>query len=865
MLRAAATPELFLTRGLARFVSRLDAATPRERTRASELAGAPRAAFSVELPRELVQLFEASEGRALGDFVPTGSRPGALRPDAFATILAAARRTPVGRARLCAYLAGTVPFGITRSGELWLYVLGEPASPSRGVIATLAPAVPSTPRLAFRGASTFAFACALDESAATGEDTSRVTELRSRLPSPGVAEQEGVRAAFERAAALLDLLTASDSAVRRTAKRLSVRPFEPPHPPLKVRGQGPKADRVTSLALGPLVEAFFRKDGLELDAIVGAQLGSRDALVREAAALLAGALVTTTKPRTAAARELARRRAIALRAARAEATPAQASSADRAQLTRRIVELVDAAPVATDPLATTEPREEALRALAELGERSAVPSLVARAVTGDVAAVDMLAALGDPQAIGPLVGLLQRQPQRYRLLEAAVVRALAALDARSATGELRQLLTDNPMPSWREGIERGVLVKELVAALGALRDDDAGPRLLAVLEATSQEYRAILPIAAWAVGRIRHLPALATLARLLSSPKEPPTCEAIWAVGEIGAAHPDARTRAGEILDALTGLEPGAEMVRLTALAKTRGPSGEAPRPTELRRALERAVWEPAFRQGESSRRRTWALRSLEELAAARAAASSSSDRSSTSLVSSDGPPSSRRGRASRPPKADDADPYFLGHEAVRYFVTRDDHRVRRAAVSAFTAWGVPVPATRRYYVAVLDDLEARGGLDALHEALRDPLGIFRHNVATRLAERAHTSSVRPLAEATARLFAEPPTSTYEYDDAPSHLVAFVRALARLNRPEGNDVLIEGLRAGNHQVRAVVAENAPDDARFVPELMAMLGDPRSFLRSRAERSLASLGVSTRDVAGDPASGGSDEPPRLAPL
>jgi hypothetical protein len=186
---------------------------------------------------------------------------------------------------------------------------------------------------------------------------------------------------------------------------------------------------------------------------------------------------------------------------------------------------------------------------------------------------------------------------------------------------------------------------------------------------------------------------------------------------------------------------------------------------------------------------------------------------------------------------------------------------VRRAAEDAFAAWGLPVPATRRYYAVVLDDLEARGGVSALHEALRDPLGVFRHNVATRLAERADPSSVRLLAEATARLFAEPPTSTYEYDDAPSHIVAFVRALAKWNRPEGNDVLIEGLRSGNHQVRAVVADNAPDDERFVPELMAMLGDPRSFLRSRAERSLATLGVSG---AGDSATG-SDHPARIAPL
>jgi hypothetical protein len=856
MLRAAATPELFLSRGLARFISRLDAVPPRERKRASALKRTPGAAFAVELPRELVQLFQASDGRAFGDFVPgprraptraAASARAAVTPDAFAALLAAARRSAGGRARLCSYLAGTLPFGATRGGDLWLYVLGEPTSPSRGVIARLASAAPGAPRVVYRGASTFAFACALDESAAAGEDTSGATELRARLPSPGVAEEEGVRAAFERAAALLDLLAASDAAVRRSAKKLANHPFEPPHPPLEPRA-GSRGDRTTPLALGPLVEAFFRKTGDELEAIVAAQLRSRDALVREAAVLLAAALVS--KPRTKVARELARRRAVALRAARAALRPAHASSDDRAELTRRIVELVDAAPVATDPLATTEPREEALRALAEHGERSSVPPLVARAVAGDVAAVDMLAVLGGPQAIAPLVGLLHRTGQRSRLLEAAVVRALATLEATTAAQTLRQLLADNPMPSWREGIERGVLVKELVAALGALRDDEAGPLLLEVLEATSQEYRAIVPVAAWALGRIRHLPALTTLERLLSSPKVPPTCEAIWAVGEIGTAHPEARARSCAILDSLRGLEPGAEMVRLTALRKARGSSAEEPRPAELRRALERAVWEPAFRQEETSRRRTWALRSLQELAAARGAATTAHD----------GPSTSRRGGGTRASKSDAMDTYFLGHEAVRYFVTRNDHRIRRAAEDAFAAWGVPVPTTRRYYVPVVDELETRGGLEALHEALRDPLGVFRHNVATRLAERADASSVRPLAEATARLFAEPPTSTYEYDDAPSHLVAFVRALAKLNRPEGNDVLIEGLRGGNHQVRAVVAENAPDDERFVPELMAMLGDPRSFLRSRAERSLASLGVSTRDVTPT-----SDPPPPLASL
>jgi hypothetical protein len=57
-----------------------------------------------------------------------------------------------------------------------------------------------------------------------------------------------------------------------------------------------------------------------------------------------------------------------------------------------------------------------------------------------------------------------------------------------------------------------------------------------------------------------------------------------------------------------------------------------------------------------------------------------------------------------------------------------------------------------------------------------------------------------------------------------------------------------------------VAESAPDDERFVPELRAMLGDPRSFLRSRAERSLTSLGAlpPLNET-------GSNAPPRLAPV
>ena len=230
----------------------------------------------------------------------------------------------------------------------------------------------------------------------------------------------------------------------------------------------------------------------------------------------------------------------------------------------------------------------------------------------------------------------------------------------------------------------------------------------------------------------------------------------------------------------------------------------------DLRKAIDRALMEPGFRQDETSRRRMWAFRAFEDLA---------------TVV--------KRKQAGSPSGL------TFDWEAARFWVTRDDHRVRRAAERAFAAWDIPVPKARPYFSFALPN-----DIAFLLEAVKDPLGIFKHNIAERIATLAvgDKAAVRAIAEVTASLFSAPPTSTYEYDDAPPPLVAFVRALAKLNDEESNTVLLEGLRSPNHQVRAVVAENAPDDPRFVPELTEMLGDPRSSLRSRAEKSLTTLGA-----------------------
>lgn len=788
MLRAAAAPERFLGRGFARFLSRSKAIRrPKASARVVDLG--------IVLPLDLARFMTAlGDHGKVADFV---SRPVLPR---LPVLLASARRGNAGaRARLTALLAGAIPFGETTQGEIVVYFVVD--GPASAVIAAIDPERETT-RLVCQGAAELAVMSSLR---AEGEELD--------LPPFGIAVEEGIRALVARARALASALTGSDTQTRTAMRDLAKKPLDVPPPEFAAKPSRGRRERTTPLVFGGIVETFFREPSA-LDERLSPHRTSSDTLVREATELLlasAGAREATT----ALTKDLARRRSLALRALRAtKATTAAARRVDALETTHLIVARFDDLPPNAESFGAIHERDETLLALGDLGDRRVVPTLLARALTGDAAAVDMLAVLGDRSLVPYLLGVLQGQPSRVRLYEAAVVRTLVALQAFEALPGLQMLLEENPMTGWREGLERVVLVRELVLALGELEDASSAPHLLAILESTSQEYRTVLPVAAHALGRLRHVPALTTLERLLFSPKEPVTCEAIWAVGAIGQAHPDERDRAAALLDRLTNLEPGAEATRMTALAKVR--FGKlAPKTTELREAIDHALWEPAFRQEETARRRVWGLRALEELATV--------------------------ARTERQAKIE-AGALFLGHEAVRHFVTRDDHRVRKAALAAFAAWSLPVPEVRKYYSFALPELERSGGLEVLLEAVRDPLGIFRHNVATRLAEIGDPRAIRPLAEATARLFAEPPTSTYEYDDAPPQLVAFVRALAKLNRSKTNDVLIDGLRSDNHQVRAVIAENAPDDARFVPELMAMLGDPRSFLRSRAEKSLTTLGA-----------------------
>jgi hypothetical protein len=369
MLRATASPERFLVRGFARFVP-----GPKAGTRGVDLR--------VRAPNDL-QRFVRTALAPVADFVPLRAAP------SFPSLITSAGERDEARARLTALLASTVPFGKTRGGELWLYALAPASSPARAVVATLDPRV-AAPRVVCRGAATFAVMCSMH---ASGEEPS------GHVPAPGVAAQEAVRSAFERARVIRDLLIGSDAAVRKAAKTLARKPEdEPPPPDTRRRAR----DREAPLALGALVEVFFRADVREAGAALAMHEGSEDTIVAEAAKVLRQALDG------GAARlplDLARRRAMALRAMQsAAATPkARAAAADALGTTRAIIAKLDALPIPVDPRAGSEAREEHLLALAELGDRAVLPSLVQRASTGDIAAVEMLGMLGDESAIPSLV------------------------------------------------------------------------------------------------------------------------------------------------------------------------------------------------------------------------------------------------------------------------------------------------------------------------------------------------------------------------------------------------------------------------------------------------------------------------------
>ncbi|MBL9110336.1 MAG: hypothetical protein JNM74_13735 [Myxococcales bacterium] len=458
----------------------------------------------------------------------------------------------------------------------------------------------------------------------------------------------------------------------------------------------------------------------------------------------------------------------------------------------RIVEYVDTDGHMHDNLVLQNEKDEALLALRQHGHPILVPLLVGRALREDLRAIEMLGALGSTRATRHLVGLLDRPPQRYRHLETSVVGALRALGAREVAPRLVELLAANPLRDWKEGLERGPLVRELVQTLGALEAPCAGPALHELVSSRSLEVRPLVPACAEALGRLEYAPAaerLRELTRLSATLRDGVPTELVWALGQLGFRSAEERRASLDLCGGIELVDRAAEVVRLAARRKL-GDDIEG-----FEDALERALWEPGFKRDETSRRRTWAFRSFAEVGGVE-----------------------------------------FDRDAVRYFTTLDDHAVREAATSAFRAQGHRVPRVRAYYRFVLPDIERRG-LDALHQALHDPKGVFRYNVALRLSAIGHPSSVEPLVRSLRRIFDEPLSSTFEYDDAPHNLVWTCKALKRMQSARGNLALIEGLRSTDPHVRAVIADDPPEDARVVPELVRLLSDPRSFVRTRAERAL----------------------------
>lgn len=220
------------------------------------------------------------------------------------------------------------------------------------------------------------------------------------------------------------------------------------------------------------------------------------------------------------------------------------SLGERSEVERalRVVDYVNRDGHVHDNLVLQNEKVEALVALGTEGHPVLVPLLVARALREDLRAIEMLGALGDARATAPLLSLLDRPPQRYRHLETSVVSALRALGAKEAAPRLVALLTDNPLRDWKEGLERGPLVRELVVTLGALGASCAGAPLHELLASKSLEYRPLFPACAEALGRLEHAPSaprLRELTRISATLRDGVPTEFVWALGQVGGATPE--------------------------------------------------------------------------------------------------------------------------------------------------------------------------------------------------------------------------------------------------------------------------------------------------------------------------------------
>ena len=140
------------------------------------------------------------------------------------------------------------------------------------------------------------------------------------------------------------------------------------------------------------------------------------------------------------------------------------------------------------------------------------------------------------------VDFLSAENRRIQPFDVALVRMLAVLEAREAAPALRRLLETSPLTSWRAGLERGPLVMALVTALGELGDEASAPQLVTILDATSQEYRPVIPLAATALGRLACEAALPVLERLVLAPLNGGMCER-GSGRSARSAHPSGRPR----------------------------------------------------------------------------------------------------------------------------------------------------------------------------------------------------------------------------------------------------------------------------------------------------------------------------------
>lgn len=449
------------------------------------------------------------------------------------------------------------------------------------------------------------------------------------------------------------------------------------------------------------------------------------------------------------------------------------------QKTFEIFDWIEAKGYVHDNLVLEEELIEACECLSELGDKRLLPLLVGKLYQGGPEAYHssrILLKWTNPQVAEAVFPLLHKE-NHYHVDQTRAVQILTAVGFPKAAPIIAHFLTHYRLDKdFSESMMHVTFLGVCLAFFKKWPDPAASQALQFILFQKHNRYICLRGIAAVALAKLQEVSILPKLLKQKIWVSTNEDADLIWALGELGKqAQPKEKK---QICKFLQNISPQIEMHYGIAQAALQKLGVET---KDLQNSIQRMLSMPKHGRDDTIHQRTWALRIIEE--------------------SKDLPISL-------------AYPHLYSESPM----------IRKQALSAVKARGAKIPPIHKYYRFVLDDLYTQGGLEALHQALLDEQGLFRYNIAFKLADLQDPRSAEPLCIQIQKHLQHWESWTAD-KEGPSEFDWLVRALIRLGPLQEISVkiILTCLTHENKNVKdPILREKLPSDERLIPGMLQVV-------------------------------------------